>query len=332
MAATDTVDALLLVSVGVHDLLAEVGDAGAAFTVVVADLHALDFLGGLHDLNGGHIPANPAVVAIVAKVKLAPGAGVSAPVVDGEGVALGGAPGALGVAVEGDVLGLAGLDADGQSRVAEPAGQLSVGTHLVPESDGPGVLLAAVEADNVLVLAGARCIDFLDVAAPGLADVARVEDVAQVVVLGGFTEAIAGVVARVLAAQPVLAAALGQLLGGGLVLILVLILVLVIIRRLGGGSIGGLGRSVGDGIGGTAGGGGLGIIGGAGGMAGPLVDPGDDLAAHGGIDHVTNTTTLGVSVTALMTVQTGGGGRGRQRRHQEHRILDLHDGRMQGWG
>lgn len=327
VVTTNAVNTLLGSGVGVDHVLGQVADAGAAAVGVLADLHTLDILVGVLGLDGGDIPAGPGVavgqvtaVLAVAEVELTPGAGVATHLVGGELGALGGTPATLGVAVEGNVLGLAGVDGQGEGGAAAvPSVDAAVRADLVPEDHGPGVLDATVNGNHVAVVAGVGLGHLLDVATPGAADVALVEDVVLVVVQGARAETLTRELAAGGVVMPVAAAAASGSRGRG--------------RGRGRGRLAGSGDgSDGHDLGGTAlslegrGGSRLGGSSG-GGSAGPLVGPGDHLAVHLDLDQVTETTLLdGVSMATLVAVQTGSGRAGGQSREEENRILELHCG------
>lgn len=192
--ATNAIDTGQISSVGVNDLGKTVGDDGAELAGVIADLHTLDLMVGILGLNGGHVPARPAVVDFAVKVELTPGARVPTKLVLGQLVALCGAPGTLGVLVECHVLGLTGLEVEGQSGVTVPASKATIGADLVPEDNGPGVSVAANKLSDVLVLLGVLGGDLDDVAAPGFTNVALVEDTGAAG-FGPATEAVSAVLA-----------------------------------------------------------------------------------------------------------------------------------------
>ncbi len=178
--ATDAVDPAVREGVGVLDDVAATADDGAVAAVRGADLHAQDLglvegLGGESglSLDDGRVPAGPAVVLAAAEIELTPGAGVATVGVDGEGVALGGTPGALGVLVEGDVADLVGLQVELDGGVAVvPTGHFHVRADLIPDGDVERIGLAAVELDDVFVLGGLFGADLDHVATPWVANVA----------------------------------------------------------------------------------------------------------------------------------------------------------------
>ena len=267
-----------------------------------ADSHTLDIQTGILGLDGRHVPTGPAIVGGVAEVEFTPGAGVATVLVRRKRFTLGGTPGTLRVIVESNVLALTGVDLEGQNSIAVPASKLEIGAHLVPEGNGPGLLLTAVNADDVLVLAGLALGDLDDVAAVRVANVANVFDVLCTVVQGLISEALAGVRVTVLESVPLLAGS-----GGGHS------------RTTAGGrdSGGANNRS-------TRGGNcsGSGARGGSAGDAGELVDPGLPDAVEVGIDYITDRALLlvlqvVVGMTALVAVHTGDGGTSRQRGEQK---------------
>ena len=319
--------------VGIDGGTGTLGDGGTLLTGVVANLHTGDFhVGELGD-DAGNIPAGVAVVLGVAHVELTPGGGILADEVGGQTLALGGTPSTLGVVIDGDEDAVAGLDGEAESRVGGPETvQATAGTVRVPHDDGPGLGVVVLEADDVLVLAGDVLLNADHVATPGGADVADVVPVeaADTLAGGGGTEAGARVLAVGGVAGPVAGAGRGRAGGNGG-------------RADGGGGLGG----------GLAGGGcdGSGSSSSLGGRLGglgtrPLVDPGDELAVDGSEDLRTNTALLnlgggshsrglsldlddidiglGVSVTTVVAVKTSDSRPSGQRRHQQHRVGEVH--------
>lgn len=277
-----------------------------------ADFHALDIETGILGLDGRHIPAGPGIIAEVADVDFTPGAAVATVLVQRKRVTLGSTPSSLGVLVESNVLGLTGVDLDGQNSIAVPASELEIRADLVPEGNSPGILLAALDADDILVLAGLALGDLDDVFAVWAAKVTDVVDVRLAVVWGLSSEALASVHVTVLVSMPLLA---GSRCGHGR-------------ATAGGRDSGGSGnrRSRGGNCSGSGAGGGGSAD------AGPLIDPGLPDAVKVGIDYITDRALLlvlqvVVSMTALVAVHTGDGGTGRQRGEQEQRVLELHGGK-----
>lgn len=311
--AADAIDTSETLVVGVDNVGTVARDGRALATGVIADLHTLDCKTSELGLDSRDIPAGPAVVACVAKVKFTPGASVAAEVVGGEIVTLCGTPGALGVLIKGNVLGLTGVDREPEGGVAVPAGQLTIRAHLVPEDDGPRVIVGAVDTDDVLVLRGLVARDFDDVAAPGIANVTLVVDSTTATARGFLAEAFASELTVLRDGEPAVA-------GTG------------VITGDGGGSssdssdghIGGVGGS-GSGSG-RSGSRGVSSVG----LAGPLIDKGDEFAVDGGIDHITDTTLVDflsasmVVVTAFMTMKTGNSRASGQSGKQKEGILELH--------
>lgn len=282
---------------------------------MVADLHTLHLLLGVLGLDGRHVPAGPAFVASVTEVEFTPGAGVTAILVGGELVTLGSTPATLRVIVEGNVARGTGLDGQGQSRVAVPAVQTSIGSDLVPEDDGPVVSLTAVNADDVLVLAGVRGVDFDDVATPRAADIAGVVDgVGGALADCGLAKAGTRVIAGREGVGPARAGSTssgcagragsrrnrrdGSNDGGG-----------------HGDSSGSFDRHLSSGS----------LRDGGSGDTGPLVDPGDLLTVDSSDDDIADVTLVVVVVTAFMAVQASSSGASRQSGQQEHGVLELHD-------
>lgn len=320
--AADTIDLTKVEGVGVDHTGGVAADRRALVAVVVADLHALDVNTGSLGLDGGNIPARPAVVAGVAKVEFTPGAGVAAELVNRQVLTLGGTPGALGVVVESNVLDLTGVEGELEGGVAVPAGQLAIRADLVPEDHGPGVSVAAVDADDVLVLMGLVGFDLDDVAAPGVTNVALVEDdvaAAGVAALQRLlTEAFAGEFAVLGDLEPAIVGAVAVAGDGGT-------------RGLDGGggrdgSDSGMGRLGGSRA--SVGGSGSGV-----GLASPLIYPGDQLAVDGGVDHIAGTTLIDslslaagmvVEMAAFVAMKTGSGRASGQSSEEKEGVLELH--------
>lgn len=318
------------------------GDGGTLLTLVVANLHTGDVHAGELGDNAGDVPAGVSVVLGVGHVELTPGGGVFADVVGGHILALGGTPSTLRVVVDGDVDAAAGLDGEVESLVGAPETvQATAGTVGVPHDDGPGLGVVVLETDDVLVAAGGALLNLDHVATPGATDVADVVPVegANALAGGGSTESGGGVLAVRGVVGPV-ARAGGRRAGGN-----------------GGGadrgdSLGLAGRGGGGGGSGSGGRSSSGLnLGGLGGrrlgrlLARPLVDPGDQLAIDGSNNLSTKTTLLGglrggshgslidlevdintsgVGVTTVVAVETSDGGPSGQRRHQQHRVGEVH--------
>lgn len=164
--------------VGIDDV-GEPGSNGGADVLggCIADLQALDGQASILSLDGRNVEARPAVVAGVTKVELTPDRGPATLGILGEALARSSTESTLGVLIAGDILGLTGLDLEGQGRVAVPAIQLAIGADLVPESHGPRLVdRIAEELQRVLVVLDLILGDLDDVAAPRVADVADVVD------------------------------------------------------------------------------------------------------------------------------------------------------------
>lgn len=326
--------------VGAYNAGGALGDGGALLTLVVADLHTGNVhVGELSD-DAGDVPAREAVVLGVAHVKLTPSGGVLADEVGRETFTLGGTPTTLGVVIDGNEDAVTGLNGEAQSLVGAPETvQTAAGAVRVPHDDGPGLGVVVLEADNVLVLAGSVLFDTDDVATPGAADVADVVPVkgANALAGSGGTESGGGVLAVGGVAGPVAGT-----------------------RRAGGaggarGSWGGAdGRDSLSGGGGGLGGGSRSGSGGSGRLGDlrgriratePVVDPGDELAiddsgnlltpllnignldgnSHSGFDDI---DVSGVGVTAVVAVKTSDSRPSGQRRHQQHRVGEMHFGEL----
>ena len=189
--------------ISIDDVGRLAGDGGALLVVMCADPHTLDILAGCLGLDSGNIPAGPAVVLGATKVKFTPGARVPSELVGRQVLTLGSTPGTLGVIVEGNVAALARLEGELQSRVTVPTGELTVGAHLVPEDNSPGVLVATLEFHNVLVLRSLVGGDFDDVATPWVPDVTLVVDVLGAIGRGLLAESLTGVLAILGSGPPV---------------------------------------------------------------------------------------------------------------------------------
>ena len=287
-------------------------DSGTLLVVMGADLHTLDFLAGRLGLDSRNIPAGKAVVLGATEVKFTPSARVPSELVGRQVLTLGSTPGALGVIVEGNVAALARLESELQSRVTVPTGELTVGAHLVPEVNSPGVLVATLEFHNVLVLRGLVGGDFNDVATPWVTDVTLVVDVFGTIGGGLLAESLTGVLAILGSGPPVDRWARG--------------------RRRRVGISGSFSRSGGSGVGGWRGLSGLSVGGlSVGGLSSggtvatsEVVDPRDNGTVHGSVDHFTNVTLVHVSVTTFVTVKTGGSGASGQRCEPDEGVLELH--------
>lgn len=310
LVATNAVNGLEGLGVGVDHAGSVAGDGGALLVVVGAELHTLDgLLSGL-GLDSGNIPAGPAVVGRAREIELTPCRAVATERVLGDVLTLSGSPATLGVVVEGNVAGLTGLEGKLESVVAVPAGELSIGADLVPESDSPGLRAAALELDDVPVLRGVLSGHFDDVATPRVTDVTGIED-------GAAAAAGRGLAAKALTAVLAVGGVVEPFDGGGRG------------RRVGGRVGGGDGRNGSDV--GSRGGSDLGSLfssrRGSGGLmaTGEIVDPGLDNAVDGGIDHVTYRTLIMV-MTALVAVQTRAGGGSGQCCEQDEGVLELHCG------
>lgn len=189
--AANSTDISLASGVGVIDRRSIGRDAGAGAAALLADLHTLDSLASILSNDGGDIEAGPAAIAGAAEVELTPGRGVAATRVKGHATAGSGSETAVGVVVEGDVLGLTGVEGKREGGVAEPAVHLAVGAVLVEEDQVPGLAVLAGDLGDVLVVRGIIGGDLDDVATVGVADVALVGDSGAGV--GGFsTEAATG--------------------------------------------------------------------------------------------------------------------------------------------
>jgi len=175
---TDTTNSSLSRGVGIVNSTSVGSDRRASTTESITDLHALDRKTSVLDLNSRDIEARPAVVGSGAEVELAPGGSVATGRISRDSGALSSGPATLGVIGESDVDRRAGGKSEGVAGVAVPAVHLAILAVLVPDSDGPVVGAGALELGNVLVLAGIRGGDLNDVAAVGVADVARVGHVA----------------------------------------------------------------------------------------------------------------------------------------------------------
>lgn len=309
LVTTDAVDGLEGLGVGVDHAGSVAGDGGALLVVVSANLHTLDGLLGSLGLDSRNIPARPAVVGRAREIELTPCRAVAAERVLGDVLALSGSPATLGVVVKGNVAGLTGLEGDLESVVAVPASELSIGADLVPEGDSPGLGVATLELDDVLVLRGVLGGHFDDVATPRVTDVAGIED-------GAAAAAGRGLAAKALTAVLAVGRVVEPFDGGGRG------------RRIGGRVGGGDGRNGSDV--GSRRGSDLGSLfssrrGSSGGLmaTGKLVDPGLDNAVDGGIDHVTYRTLIMVMAT-LVAVQTRAGGGSSQRCEQDEGVLQLH--------
>lgn len=189
--------------ISIDDIGRFAADRGALLVVMGADLHTLDFLAGRLGLDGGNIPARKAVVLGATEVKFTPSARVPSELVGRQVLTLGSTPGTLGVIVEGNVAALARLEGELQSRVTVPTGELTVGAHLVPEDNSPGVLVATLEFHNVLVLRSLVGGDFDDVATPWVPDVTLVVDVLGAIGRGLLAESLTGVLAILGSGPPV---------------------------------------------------------------------------------------------------------------------------------
>lgn len=330
--------------VGVDSAGTTLGDGGALLTLVVANLHTSDVQVGELSDDAGDVPAGETVVLGVAHVELTPGGGVLTDVVGRETLALGGTPTTLGVIIDGNEDAVTGLNSEAQSRVGAPetvqTASRAVG---VPHDDGPGLGVVVLKANNVLVLAGDVLFDTDDVATPGAADVANVVPVegANALAGGGGTEsggrvrAVGGVAGPVAGTRRAGAGAGARGAGD---------------RGGGAGGRDDLGRGGGhdDGSGsGSGNSGGLGHrdLGGSisGLLAEPVVDPGDELAidgsdnlpttllnvgnlggsSHSGLGEI---DIFGVTVTAVVAVKTSDSRPSGQRRHQQHRVGEMHLG------
>lgn len=330
-------------SVGIEDTHQAAADVRAVLTEVVADTHTLDGQAVELSDDAGDIPAGVATVLLAAHVEFTPGGSVLAKVGGGD-VTRSGSPTTLRVVVNSNVLDLTLLEGEAQSVVGLPeAIHLAVGTVGVPEKDGPGLGLSALEADNVLVLTGIGFGNLDDIAAPGDANVADVVPVENADLLGvaWTAESGAGEHAVGRSFEPLAAGAGGgnrlhggfDLAGGG--------------SGLDGGGSGSRGDN--DGLGRRRRGGGSRSD-----LAGPVVDPGLENAIDRGSDDVADITLaqvqvqvngaiggqrglgldldldlglrVGVGVTALVAVQTSRGRASGQGRGQKEGILEVHDG------
>lgn len=162
--------------VGIIDGSSVGRDAGAGAAALLADLHTLDSLASILSNNGGDIEAGPAAIAGAAEVELTPGRGVAARSVKGHATAGGGSETAVGVVVESNVLGLAGVEGKLEGGEAKPAVHLSVGAVLVEEDEVPGLAVLTGDLGDVLVVRGLVGGDLDDVATVGVTDVALVGD------------------------------------------------------------------------------------------------------------------------------------------------------------
>lgn len=339
--------ALIGRGVGLEETRETLADERAALTEVVADTHTLDAEAVELSDDAGHIPAGATVVLLVAHVELTPGGSVLAKVRGGD-LARSGSPTTLRVVVNGNVLGLSLLNGERKSIVRAPeAVHLATGTIGVPEENGPGLDLAALEAEDVLVLAGIGLGDLDDVATPGVTDVTHVVPVEETVGLGlgDAAESRAGEGAVGGSFEPIAAGAgSGHGLDRGL-------------NGAAGGSVGRRRRR----RGGSGSRGDNDRLGrrrrrrrrsrSRGNLTSPLVDPGLENAVDGGSDDVTDSALaqvevesggiggqrgsrfdleiknlgLRMSVTALVAVQTSRGRASGQGRSQKEGILEVHD-------
>lgn len=310
--------ALVILGVGIEQGGETLADGGAVLAKVVANTHTLDLEVVELGNDAGNIPAGEAVVLLAAHVELTPGGGVLAKVGGGDRAGSG-SPATLRVVVNGNVLDLVGGKGEVKSLVGGPeSGHLVVRAVGVPEDDVPGLGLGSLETQDVLVLAGGALLNLDNVATPrktDIADVVPVEDT-NLLGLGNTTETSTGVLTIGGGLGPGTTGA-----GSGS-------------RDNGGLNVGGRGSELGN-DGSNGGGGNLNDSGGGGRGSGrsdltrPLVDPGLENTVDGGSHDLTNALlklrlSLGVSMTALMTVKTGNGRASGQGRGQEKRVLDEH--------
>lgn len=188
---TNTPNSRLSSGVGIVNRRRIRGDARASTPQRITDLHALHGQARILRLDGRDIETRPAAVPGAGEIELAPGRGIPAIRVLGD-AACSGRKSAVGVVVKGDVLGLSGIEGEGQSSVAVPAGHLAIGADLIPEDDGPRFTVLAADLGDVLVVGGRVGGDFDDVATPWVADVAGV-GLAAAAVGGAAAEARGGV-------------------------------------------------------------------------------------------------------------------------------------------
>lgn len=174
--AANATDISLGSGVGVIDRFSTGRDAGAGAAALLADLHTLDSLASILSDDGGDIEARPAAIAGAAEVELTPGRGVATASVKRHVTAGGGSETTVGVVVEGDVLGLTGVEGKLEGGEAEPAIHLAVGAVLVKEDEVPGLAVLAGDLGDVLVVRGIIGGDLDDVATVWVTDVALVGD------------------------------------------------------------------------------------------------------------------------------------------------------------
>ncbi|KAL2273774.1 hypothetical protein FJTKL_04095 [Diaporthe vaccinii] len=304
--ATDAVSISIDSPVGVDEAGATGGDGGAEGVggVLGADLHAGDGQAGSLGDNGRSIVTRPAVVALVLKVPLGPGAGNGAvgSLLDvGLAGALEAGTATLGVLVEGDVLLGASRQRESGGLESEEAVDTTISADLVPD-EAVHVRAATKELGGVVVLRGKVGVGQQDLVAAVVsagAGVASVLDLveggtlglgcaAEVGEAGELGDALAG--GGGVGARGGLGGRGGR--GGG---------------RGGGGRGGGWGRGgdsgdvhVGDGVG-------IGLVGDdGGGGSGAVVlslDPGDRNTVDDSVDDVPDGALLVLG--ALLVVEAG---------------------------
>lgn len=320
---------------------------------MITDTHTLNVKTTELRNDAGNIPTGVTIVLSVAHVKLTPGGSPLTDVVGGDFLTRSGSPSTLRVLIDGDILDFVGVETEGEGLVRSPeAIHLTVRTVSVPENDFPGLIVATLETDNVLVLVGIGLVYLNDIASPGNADITLVIPVQSTASLGGGsgTESLGDIVSAGGGSVPV-ARGVGSRArararassGSGT-------------RAHGRLDIAGSGsefdgRSDGGG-GGSRGGSGSGLRD----LAEPVVDPGLEDTIDGGIDHISVivltllhldievgaiggsgsgrvldlSLCLRVGVTALMAVKTSDGGPSGQGRRENDGFLEMHNSFL-GW-
>ena len=191
--ASQAINTLLGTVISILNELCPTSNSGTLVHIREAYSHALHGLLCILRLNTGDIPTGESLILRVAEIPLPPSRAVASHLVGWDLVPGSSSEAALGVFIDSNIDNFVGGDFEFQRRVAVPAGHLVVGPDLVPEHDGPGLcvlILRSVDLSDVFVLGSGGSVFYGDdIAAPGIADVAHVAD-SVAMSLGPFSEAI----------------------------------------------------------------------------------------------------------------------------------------------